>query len=80
MTEQDDTHISKVRIERTSDWHDCVSCGSSHAGGANIYRDGILLSALRPVAHCYFGVHWDEDAIMAEVLRLLGYYGGYDDS
>ena len=68
-----------VRIERTSDMHDCETCGVSYADGAKLYIDDFLYVTLIPVAHCYAGKHWTEEDIMREVIQLLGYTGGYDE-
>lgn len=65
--------MSEVRIERITDSHDCETCGWSYAEGAHIYLDGILVRSCEPSAHCTSPTHWDEEALMGEILSVLGH-------
>jgi hypothetical protein len=62
-----------IKIKRVTDWTDCETCGSSYAEGAVIYIDGKEALDLAPVAHCFGGTNYDEDAILKTLLEHLGY-------
>lgn len=63
----------KITFERTFDTHDCDTCGTAWAEGANIYLDGEIFLEFIPVAHCFDGTHFDDNFIYAQILAKLGY-------
>ena len=63
--------MTSIIIEKITDSHDCDDCGLSFADGANIYLDGVLHTALKPVAYCFDSVEYDDDEIYRHVLRAL---------
>ncbi|MBY3151393.1 hypothetical protein HFO56_03195 [Rhizobium laguerreae] len=64
--------MTAIRIERTTDWHDCEDCGLSEADGARVFFDGVPKLNLKPIAHCFDGVGYDDEDIAREILRELG--------
>ena len=63
----------KIRIEWLSDDYDCETCGVSFAEGARVFIDGALAFELEPVAHCYDGAHYDQEAVFRRILEHLGH-------
>ncbi|MBY3433588.1 hypothetical protein HFN89_05445 [Rhizobium laguerreae] len=64
--------MTKIRIERVQDSHECDTCGFSAADGARVFFDDVLKIELHPVAACFDGVDFDDDDIYREILRELG--------
>jgi hypothetical protein len=65
--------MAKIRIEKTWDSVDCETCGCSYADGARIYIDGLLVEELKPVASCFGGESYDDEAVFAAALKHLGH-------
>lgn len=63
----------KVKVKYTFDEHDCETCGSSWADGADIYFDDELVYQFVPIAHCYNGQSMDRDDVLKIVLEHLGH-------
>lgn len=63
----------KIKIEWLSDSHECDTCGTSWATGANVWIDGILTLELLPHAHCYEESHYNPDEVYKRILHQLGY-------
>lgn len=63
--------MTRITIEKISDSHECETCGFSSANGARIYLDGLFHSELTPMAYCFDGTDYDDDAIFREILRAL---------
>jgi hypothetical protein len=64
--------MAHIRVERTTDSHDCETCGCSFADGARIYVDGELKADLVPSAYCFDGTSYEDEDIDREILKLLG--------
>lgn len=65
--------MPRIHIQRFRDVHDCEACGSSVADGADIYFDGALTLSLRPSAHCFDDVTYEDRDIFAAILEKLGH-------
>lgn len=62
-----------IKIVRTYDEHDCDDCGLSTADGATVYIDDKRVLILKPVAHCYGGMTYNDEDIFKAVLEYIDY-------
>ena len=62
-----------IKIEWTSDYSECDTCGFNYSDGANVWLDDKLVLELVPVAGCYDGDHWDQRQVYRLILDALGY-------
>ena len=62
-----------IKIEWTSDEHDCETCGWSYASGANIYFDDELAIELVPIANHFGGQTYTNDEVYTAILEKLGH-------
>lgn len=65
--------MKTIKIVRTYDEYDCDDCGYSEAEGAKIYINNKMVLDLKPVAHCYGGITYNDENIFQAVLEYLGY-------
>lgn len=65
--------MKTIKIVRTYDEYDCDDCGYSTAEGAKIYLNNKKVLDLKPVAHCYGGMTYNDEDILKAVLEYLGY-------
>jgi hypothetical protein len=62
----------KIKIEWLYDKHDCETCGSSYATGAQVQiGDASLL--FEPMASCYLVRDWSMTDVYEEILKHLGH-------
>ena len=62
----------KIKIEWLYDKHDCETCGSSYATGAQVQiGDASLL--FEPSAGCFGGDSWTMADVYEEILKHLGH-------
>lgn len=71
--------MADIRIERTTDYHDCDTCGLSMAEGANVSVDGHLVIELKPHASCFEQDSYSDREVFAAILNLLGHTVSIDD-
>lgn len=65
--------MQSIKIKWLSDKHDCDTCGSSWAEGAEVTMpDGNVLT-FTPIAHCFDGQSFDQQYIYEAILRELEY-------
>lgn len=62
-----------LSIEYLTDEHDCETCGFNWAQGAQVTLDGEDFLMLKPVAHCYNDVSYEDSDILIQILEKLGY-------
>jgi hypothetical protein len=62
-----------IKIKWLSDSHDCDTCGSSYAEGAEITMPDGSVSILPAIAHCYAGESYDSQYVYEAILYKLGY-------
>lgn len=55
------------------DEHDCETCGSSWAEGAEVYLNGTLILSRSPIAACFDAASYSADDIYRAILDHLGF-------
>jgi len=65
--------MPRIHIQRLRDVHSCETCGTSVSEGADIYFDGALTLSLRPSAHCFNDITYEDRDIYAAILEKLGH-------
>lgn len=70
--------MATIRIERLSDEHDCETCGTSWADGANVYIDDELALELEPCAACFDGDHFTDEDVLHRIFRHFWHTVEYD--
>lgn len=65
--------MKTIKIEWLSDSHDCETCGTSWANGANVWIDGVLSLELHPYAACFCGSDFPSDEVYKAIIQKLGY-------
>lgn len=63
----------KIKIEWLTDSHDCETCGTSWADGANVWIDGVLTLQLTPFASCFNETHYGVDDVYRRIIERLGH-------
>ena len=60
-----------IEIETIVDDVDCETCGGNYAMGAKITLEGSSILHLKPFAHCYNGISYDDEEIYAKIVEYL---------
>jgi len=62
----------KIKIKWLLDQHDCETCGSSYATGAQV-QVGDTSLLFEPSASCFVDDSWTEVQVYEKILEHLGY-------
>lgn len=54
------------------DSHPCETCGSNYAAGYVIEKDGQIIVAKTPVAHCFSGSDYNPSEAYTDILKDAG--------
>lgn len=65
--------MATIEVRKYDDFHDCETCGSSYAEGAEIFIDDVVVENLKPLAACFDGQSYTDDEIWIAVLSKLGH-------
>jgi hypothetical protein len=70
----------QLTISRLSDEHDCETCGSSWAEGAEVRLNGNLILNLVPCASCFGDTSYGDSEVLLAILEHIGYAVTYDSA
>ena len=62
-----------IKIKWLYDTHQCETCGTSYAEGAEVSFDGQPHLVLPAVAHCYGGENYTQDDVYRRIIEKLGH-------
>lgn len=65
--------LKGLEIRWLTDDHDCETCGSAWAEGAEVYFNGELILSLIPIAACYDGASYSSDDVYRAIFAHLGF-------
>ena len=65
--------MSLVQIKWLTDYHDCETCGTSYAEGAEVYVEENLVIAMVPSAHCFEGISYEQEDVYKKVLDYFSH-------
>lgn len=65
--------LNRIDIAWLTDDHDCDTCGSNYAEGAEVFLDGKCILSLKPNAYCFDSDDYPSDEVYIRLLETLGY-------
>ena len=65
--------MSKIKIERMSDWNDCEQCGGGSEDGGRVIIDDVVVYEHIPVAGCFGNKDVSEMQLISIALKHLGH-------
>lgn len=64
--------VHQVKIEWSTDSHECDDCGTSFATGAIVRVDDVVILNVPAIAHCYTSTHLETEDVYKKILEHLG--------